>query len=51
MDANALAQGVAQVQVTWTIINRTPSSNLVFEQIFSDGSAVSVELPRDNLWI
>lgn len=51
MDANALAQGVAQVQVSWTIFNRTPTSNLVFEQIFTDGSAVSVELPRDNLWI
>jgi hypothetical protein len=51
LDANALAQGTARVQMAWTVLNRAPASNLVFEQVFADGSASSVELPRPNLWI
>jgi hypothetical protein len=49
--ANDLAYGQPNVEVSWEVTDRTPSSNLVFEQVMADGSSVSVELPRRNLWI
>lgn len=51
VDGAALQNKTAQVVVAWSVANRLPTSNLVFEQILADGSAVSVELPRLNLWV
>ncbi|HVO69328.1 MAG TPA: hypothetical protein VMT24_04735 [Aggregatilineaceae bacterium] len=51
LDAAQLAAGQAQVTVTWAVSNRLPTSNLVFEQVFDDGTSVSVELPRPYLWV
>lgn len=41
----------ARVGVAWRISSRPVNSNLRFEQILDDGSAVSIELPRGTLWI
>ncbi len=46
-----LANSTARVPVSWTAVNRPVTSNLIFEQILSDGSAVNVELPRENPWV
>lgn len=46
-----LEQGRARLNVAWTVRDRVPTSNLVFEQLLADDNAVSVELPRGNLWI
>lgn len=51
LDAAAVASGAALVVLTWDVSGRLPNSNLVFEQVFSDGSSVSVELPRSVLWV
>jgi len=51
VEANALSQGTARVTVAWTVADRLPASNLVFEQVFADESVVSIELPRANRWI
>jgi hypothetical protein len=51
IDATALQNKTVQVLVSWSVSNRVPTSNLVVEQVLADGSAVSVELPRLNLWI
>lgn len=39
------------IPVVWTVENRQPTQQLVFEQLLADGSAVSAEKPRPNLWI
>lgn len=49
--ANDLVYSDPRINVSWEIANRTPLSNLVFEQVLPDGSSVSVELPRSNLWV
>jgi len=46
-----LAAGDTRALVSWNIANRIPTSNLVFEQVLPDNSVVSVELPRQNLWV
>jgi hypothetical protein len=51
VNANLLAQNQAHIVVSWQVRDRAPTSNLVFEQILSDGSAVSVELPRLSRWV
>jgi hypothetical protein len=51
VDGAQLAAGQVQVMVTWAVTDRLPSSNLVFEQVFADSTAASVELPRPYLWI
>jgi hypothetical protein len=51
VDPRALIEKTARVDVSWQVNNRPSGSNLVFEQIFDDGSSVSVELPRTNLWV
>lgn len=48
VDPAQLANGSARIPVSFTVDNRPPNSNLVFEQIMSDGSRVNVELPRPN---
>jgi hypothetical protein len=38
--------------VQWEIENRTPTTHVVFEQIFeTGGNTVNIELPRELLWI
>ncbi|GAB4546664.1 MAG: hypothetical protein OHK0023_06630 [Anaerolineae bacterium] len=52
LDFVELAQsGGARIGVRWQVRSRTPSSNLVFEQILPDGRAIPVELPRLVRWI
>ena len=41
----------ARVPVGWSVSNRAPLTNLVFEQVLDAGRVISVELPRPNLWI
>jgi hypothetical protein len=40
-----------ELPLRWEVVNRTPSSNLVFEQVLPDESTVSVERPRATRWI
>lgn len=51
VDASVLAAKTAIVGVSWEVSNRLPTTNLVFEQVLASGEAVSVELPRGNLWV
>jgi len=51
VDGAALASGEARVTVMWEVSHRVPSANLVFDQVFADGTTTSVELPRLYLWI
>ena len=51
VEAEALANRTAVVPVAWSVANRPPTANPVFEQVLDDGNAVLVELPRDALWI
>ncbi|WP_162909206.1 hypothetical protein [Aggregatilinea lenta] len=46
-----LEGGAARTPVEWSTANRPATANLVFEQVMPDGSAVSVELPRDDPWL
>ena len=46
-----LSDRTARVPVTWAVANRPVTSNLYFEQVLPDGSAVNVELPRENPWV
>ncbi|MBN1967222.1 MAG: hypothetical protein JW910_21395 [Anaerolineae bacterium] len=48
---SALLDGTARVMVSWEVSNRTPTSNLVFQQVLPDARLASVELPRPNLWV
>lgn len=49
--ADQLNARTARVPVSWSVVNRPLNTNLVFEQVLSDGSAVNVELPRENPWV
>jgi hypothetical protein len=51
LEANALAQGTAAINVSWDVANRAPTANLMVEQVLENGQSLSVELPRPNLWI
>lgn len=42
----ALSSRTARIPVTWATVNRPLTANLVFEQVFADGSSINVELPR-----
>jgi hypothetical protein len=44
----ALERNQVFLPVSWSVENRPENSNLVFEQIFEDGSAANIELPRSN---
>ncbi|HRE48523.1 MAG TPA: hypothetical protein PLD47_12430 [Aggregatilineales bacterium] len=48
---NLLSLGQERVVVTWRVANRSPLSNLIFEQVLPDGSTRSIELPRLSRWI
>lgn len=51
LEIGEIQSGQARLTVSWEIAGRWPHSNLVFQQILDDGSRVSIELPRENLWI
>ncbi|MBI5668658.1 MAG: hypothetical protein HZC41_11685 [Chloroflexi bacterium] len=51
VDRNSLTNRTARVPVTWEVINRPNTANLVFEQVLDDNSVVNVELPRDNPYV
>jgi hypothetical protein len=51
LDGTQLAAGSLPVTVSWSVSNRVPTANLIFEQLFKDGSGVPVELPRPYLWV
>ncbi|MEZ4672124.1 MAG: LysM peptidoglycan-binding domain-containing protein [Anaerolineae bacterium] len=42
----ALGTERARIPVTWNVANRPPRTNLIFEQLQSDGNGVNIELPR-----
>ncbi len=46
-----LTQGNARVDVRWQVENRVPGSNLIFDQVLPDNTSITVELPRENLWV
>jgi hypothetical protein len=50
-DRQALISRTARIPVAWEVINRPNTGNLVFEQVLEDGTAVNVELPRDNPYV
>jgi hypothetical protein len=51
VNAGQLAAQTARVPVSWQVVNRPEDSNLVFEQVFHDGSVSNVELPRTWDWV
>ncbi len=51
IDPEALKAGTARVMLAWSVSNRPPTANLLFEQLLSDDMATSVELPRLVLWV
>lgn len=51
LDEAQLQAGTARIPVLWEVENRPPLSNLVFEQIRDDGTAVSIEPPRQFAWV
>ncbi len=51
VNAADLESGSARVSVTWSVANRPPASNLVFQQVLSDGSTLPIELPRTTYWV
>lgn len=51
LNEDALAAGNARLSVSWEVLNRAPTSNLVFEQVLPGDEVVSVELPRDFAWV
>ena len=46
-----LEGGAARTPIEWATANRPATANLVFEQVMPDGSAVNIELPRDDPWL
>ncbi|MBC7814262.1 MAG: hypothetical protein H7175_24115 [Burkholderiales bacterium] len=51
IDPEALTSGDARLAVAWEVSNRPATASITFEQVLADGTAVVVELPRQNLWI
>jgi hypothetical protein len=51
LDESVRAQSTVQFMVRYAITNRVSSSDLVFEQLLSDESAVNIEPPREQRWI
>lgn len=43
-----LTARTARLPVSWTVDNRPDNSNLVFEQVLENNTAVNIELPRPN---
>jgi hypothetical protein len=51
VEAAALTQRNARVEVSWEVSGRIPHTTLVFEQVLTDEQAVNVELPRSTLYV
>lgn len=51
LDSAELIQRSARALVRWSVTGRTPTSNLLFEQVLSPEDVISVELPREFLWV
>lgn len=51
VDPAAINSGNARVTVNWTVANRLPTTNLVFDQVLSETESVSAELPRAFLYV
>jgi len=51
IDNAMLVNRTARIPVSWAVDNRPDGSNLVFEQVFEDGSVMNVELPRQNPFV
>jgi hypothetical protein len=47
----AVANGIARINVSWGVGQRPDGSNLYFEQVLDNGSSVNIELPRQNPWV
>lgn len=47
VDALPLAMRLSEVSLSWAVQNRSPGTNLVFEQVFPDGRRFNVEKPRN----
>lgn len=48
VDRAALFSGTMRIAVGWTLVNRPANTNLVFEQVFENGTKANIELPRSN---
>jgi hypothetical protein len=51
IDPAQLRNGTVRIPVSWTVINRQSTSQLYFEQVLSNGTAINVELPRPFSWV
>lgn len=51
VEATALTQRNARVEVSWEVTDRIPHTTLVFEQVLTDEQTVNVELPRSTLYV
>jgi hypothetical protein len=51
IDPVELEAGTARVMLAWSVSNRPPTANLVFDQVLSDDATTSVELPRLVMWV
>jgi hypothetical protein len=51
LNSAELIQRSARALVRWSVTGRTPTSNLLFEQVLSPEDVISVELPREFLWV
>lgn len=51
VDLGDLQAKTARIPVLWSVANRPPGTNLVFEQHLGDGVLRNVELPRDVPWV
>ncbi len=50
-DQPEIIESITRLDVSWEVLNRPPTANLVFEQVYASGDTQSVEFPRLNLWV
>lgn len=48
---DALTDGDARVEVTWSVANRPPQTQIVFDQVLAPDNVVNAELPRPSLYV
>ena len=48
---DALTDGDARVEVSWSVANRPPQSQIVFNQVMGPNDEVNVELSRPSLYV
>ncbi len=51
INAGQLSNNTVFIPIQWSIEQRWPTTNAVFEQVLPGGQIESVELPRQSLWI